>query len=119
MSEIEYIDKLAHIKKDILASEAMWESSDYSEAGGGSYGSYARNSGRSNARSGAYARGRGSNARRDSMGRYSRDGGSYDGGYNGGYSGAEDDFRMEVQELMQSAPNEQIRMKLQKLMSEM
>lgn len=36
----------------------------------------------------------------------------------GGYSGA-DDFRMELQELMQDAPNEQIKMKLQRLMSEM
>lgn len=116
MAEIEYLDKLAHIKKSLLTSEAMWEESDFSEAGG-SYGSYARGgggrgsnrSGRSNY-SGAYARG----ARRDSMGRYSRDGGSYEGGYSGA-----DDFRMELQELMQDAPNEQIKMKLQRLMSEM
>lgn len=130
MAEIEYLDKLAHIKKSLLTSEAMWEDSEFSEAGG-SYGSYARGGqgggssrggqggGRSNAGSGAYARGRGRGARRDSMGRYSRDGGSYEGGsYEGGYSGA-DDFRMELQELMQDAPNEQIRMKLQRLMSEM
>lgn len=131
MAEIEYLDKLAHIKKSLLTSEAMWEDSEFSEAGGGSYGSYARGGqgggssrggqggGRSNAESGAYARGRGRGARRDSMGRYSREGGSYDGGsYEGGYSGA-DDFRMELQELMQDAPNEQIKMKLQRLMSEM
>lgn len=123
MAEIEYLDKLSHIKKSLLTSEAMWEESDFSEAGG-SYGSYARGGGqggrggRSNY-SGAYARGRGRSARRDSMGRYSRDGGSYEGGsYEGGYSGA-DDFRMELQELMQDAPNEQIKMKLQRLMSEM
>ena len=121
MAEIQYGDTLAHFKKSLLTSEAMWEGSEYSEAGG-SYGSYARGgggrgsnrSGRSNY-AGAYARGR----RRDSMGRYSRDGGSYEGGsYEGGYSGA-DDFRMELQELMQDAPNEQIKMKLQRLMSEM
>jgi hypothetical protein len=32
---------------------------------------------------------------------------------------ANDDFRMELQELMQDAPNEQIKQKLQNMMSEM
>lgn len=75
-------------------------------------GSYARG-GRGGSRA-SYARGRGRNARRDSMGRYSREGGSYDG-----YSMGDDDFRMEIKELMQDAPNEQIRQKLQRIMSEM
>ena len=68
-------------------------------------------SGRPYARSyrGSYARGRGRNARRDSMGRYSSE----------GYSRAEDDFRMDLQELVQDAPNEQVRQKLQRIMSEM
>lgn len=67
--------------------------------------------GRSYARSyrGSYARGRGRNAKRDSMGRYSSE----------GYSRAEDDFRMDLQELVQDAPNEQVRQKLQRIMSEM
>lgn len=67
--------------------------------------------GRSYARNyrGSYARGRGRNAKRDSMGRYSSE----------GYSRAEDDFRMDLQELMQDAPNEQVRQKLQRIMSEM
>lgn len=113
MQEIEYADKLAHIKKSLLTSEAMWEESGFSEAGGS--GSYARGQGggsrggRSNY-SGAYARGRSS--RRDSMGRFSRDGGSYESGYSG-------DFRMELEELMQDAPNDQVRQKLQRIMSEM
>lgn len=103
MQDIEYIDKLAHIKKSLLSADEMWDDSEYSNAGDGSYMSYARG-GRGNR--GSYARGR--NARRDSMGRYSRE----------GYSMAEDDFKDELQDLMQSAPNEQIRMKLQRMMSE-
>lgn len=68
-------------------------------------GSYARDGrggnrggrGRSNA---MYSRAR----RRDAMGRYSR---------------AEDDFRMELQELINDAPNDRIRQKMQGIMSEM
>lgn len=116
MQDIEYIDKLAHIKKSLLSADEMWEESEYSMAGDGSYARGGnRGGGRSN-RGGSYegsyasyARGRGRNARRDSMGRYSRE----------GYSMAEDDFKDELQDLMQSAPNEQIRMKLQRMMSEM
>lgn len=121
MAEIEYVDKLAHIKKSLLSAEEMWEDSEYNDAGseggqshrGGS--SYARggNRGRSYDGGSSYARGRGRNAKRDSMGRYSREGGSYN------YSMAEDDFRMDLEELMQSAPNEQIKQKLQRMMSEM
>lgn len=147
MAEIEYVDKLAHIKKSLLSAEEMWEDSEYSEAGGSSY----RRGGRSYAGGGSgqsrrggssrrgssyeggssyedgssyeggssyedgssYARGRGRNARRDTMGRYSR-GGSYEN-----YRMAEDDFKMELKELMQDAPNEQIKQKLQRMMSEM
>ena len=62
--DIEYIDKLTHALKSIKTTLAM---SDYSEE------NYSNG--------GSYARGRGSNVRRDSMGRYSR---------QGGYSGDED-----------------------------
>ena len=58
----------------------------------------------------SYARGRGRNARRDSMGRYSNE---------GGYSGAEEDFRMELEELIEDAPNEHIKQKMRELMREM
>ena len=74
------------------------------------YGSYARGrqgGGRSYARGGSYARGRGRNAKRDSMGRYSRE---------MGYSGAEEDFRIELEELIEDAPNEQIKQKMRDLM---
>lgn len=86
---------------------------DYSEEYSGTYMHEGGNrSGPDMARS--YARGRSRNARRDSMGRYSRDGGS-----SYGYSMAEDDFRMELERVMRDAPNEQVKMKLQRLMSEM
>lgn len=117
MAEVEYIDKLAHIKKSLLTSEAMMEDSEYSGSMDGSYGSrsYRGNYDRSYYSNGSYAGGRGRNARRDSMGRYSREGGSYDGGYSMG----NEDFRTEMQELMQAAPNNQIRQKLQRIVSEM
>lgn len=119
---LEVIDKLAHAIKNIDKIIEAYEEEEYSNAmGGGSYeGSYARGgqgggrggSSRAGGGSygGSYARGRGRGARRDSMGRYSRE---------GGYSRAEDDFRMELEELMQDAPNDQIRQKMQRIMSDM
>ena len=102
MSEIDYIDKLAHIKKSLLSAEEMWEDSEYSNADGTNYAMRGGRGGNSY-RGGSYARGRGRGARRDSVGRYSR----------------EDDFRTELEDLIQDAPNEQVRMKLQRLISEM
>lgn len=57
----------------------------------------------------SYTRGRGRNARRDSMGRYSSE---------MGYSGAEEDFRMDLEELIEDAPNEQLKQKMRQLMQE-
>lgn len=105
MQEVQYLDTLAHTKKNLLKADEMWDESEYSMAGDRSY---ARD-GRMIRNNMSYARGRGRNARRDAMGRYSRD----------GYSMAEDDFKMELQDLMQDAPNEQVKMKLQRMMSEM
>lgn len=104
MAELEYLDKLTETKKNLLKIEMLEEDSEYSNAMRGSYrggrgGSYD---------DGSYARGRGRNAKRDSMGRYSSE----------GYSRAED-FRMELEDLMASAPNDRIRQKMQSLMAEM
>lgn len=78
MSEIQYMDVLAHAKKNLLTGEAMMESEEYSMEGGMSN-----------------ARGRGRNARRDSMGRYSSRGGSYEGrSYEGG---SYDDYDMSME----------------------
>lgn len=83
MAEIQYVDTLSHIKKNLLKGEEMMEEGN------------------------SYARGRGRNARRDSMGRYSseydnssyRDGGnssyensSYRGG-NSSYEGGNSSYR--------------------------
>ena len=114
MQEVQYMDTLAHAKKNFLKADEMWEESEYSEAGGGYGQSRAGGSYRGGA---SYARGgRGRGARRNAMGQYSRNNG---GSSYGNYSMAEDDFRMELQDLMQDAPNDQIKMKLQHLMSEM
>lgn len=78
--DLEYIHKLTDTVKNIDKIEMLEEDDGYSEASdwmgeGRMYGT-------------SYARGRGRNARRDSMGRYSREGGySDDGmGYDGGSS---------------------------------
>ncbi|MBP5362870.1 MAG: hypothetical protein J6Y71_07635, partial [Ruminococcus sp.] len=58
---------------------------------------------------GSYGRGR--NANRDRMGRYAERGYSR--------ADAEEDFRTEIEELMNKAPDEQSRKKLEKLMQDM
>jgi len=112
----EYANKSNLSKDDVMSIKYLSSSIDhicnilekadeeeYSNAMGNSYEmSYARGG-----RGSSYARG--GNVRRDSMGRYSRE---------RGYS-MEDDFRSELEELMREAPNEQIKMKLQRIMSEM
>ena len=113
---LEIVDKLAHAIKNIDKIIEAEEAEGYSGAmGGGSYrggrgGSYRGGSYEGGSYEGSYARGRGRNARRDSMGRYSRE---------GGYSRAEDDFRMELEELIQDAPNERVKQKMHEIMREM
>lgn len=72
--------------------------------GGGSYrgggGRYSRDGGYLYSRN-SYARGRGQNAPRDSMGRYSN---------------ADGDFAEQLEQLMRDAPNDQIRQQVQNLM---
>lgn len=93
MAEMQYVDTLAHAKKNLLKAEEM--SDDYSNDMGYSRRGYSR---RSNGSS--YAR------RRDSMGRYSR-----------GYSMAADDMVDELRELMQDAPDEHTKREFQKFIS--
>ena len=108
MTEIQYMDTLAHAKKNLLKSDEMMEESDYSMDGG----SYARGNMRTD-RGGnsyrydgetSYARGRGRNARRDSMGRYSTAG---------------DGMIEELRDLMNDAPDEKTRMEFQRFISKM
>ena len=96
MQEIQYADTLAHLKKNLLKSDEMMED------GFGEYSmayypmtSYAEDAGgRGNYYSGtgmrSYARGRGGNVRRDSMGRYSRAG---------------DDVKERLMDIMEDAPD--------------
>lgn len=108
MQEVQYMDTLAHAKKNLLKSEEMMEGGSYSMDGDYAYAREGRRY--SSARMG---RGRGSNASRDSMGRYSSNRYSRDG-----YS-TEEDFRSELEELMREAPNERVKQRLQMMMDEM
>ena len=121
MAEIQYADTLAHMKKNLLKGEEMY-SDEYSMARddmrsyrGGSYGrsyegggysgeSYARGDGR----------GRGRNARRDSMGRYS----SRDGYINNGYS-YHDDMMGDLRALMEDAPDDKTRHEFKRFIEKM
>lgn len=111
MAEIQYVDTLAHAKKNLLKADEMWEDSEYSMDGGRSYARGRRSMRGGNSYryegEGSYARGRGRNAKRDSMGRYSRE----------GYSMAGDEMIDELRDLMQDAPDEQTRMEFQRFIS--
>lgn len=94
--DIDYVDKLTHALKSIKTTIAMMESE-------GSYADgmndYTRNGG-----SYRYSYARGRNVRRDNMGRYSN-----------GYS--RDSMVEKLHELMEDAPNDQIRQDIQRLIS--
>lgn len=112
MAEIQYLDTLAHTKKNLLKADEMMEESEYSMDGGNNYSreGYSRRRGNSYRGSsyegGSYARGRGGNARRDSRGRYSR---------NDGYSmGDAQEIVEELRGLMNEAPDDKTRMEFQR-----
>lgn len=116
MQEVQYADTLAHLKKNLMKADEMMEDefgeysmayypmTSYAEEGGGK-GMYSNRmmGGRS------YARGRGSNAKRDSRSRYS----------SRGYSMASEDFRMELEDMIEDAPNERVKAKLRDIMQDM
>ena len=100
-SSLDVVDKLSHATKNICKIIEDAESENgYSRANpyydDRSYGSYARG-------------GRGGNARRDSMGRYSRDGYSRDSG----------ELMRELHELMEDAPDEKTRQEFQRFIQKM
>lgn len=138
-SDLEYVDKLTHTLKSIKATMAMVEDEGeegYSRRGGSYYregGQDGRGGGNSSYRGGqggrggsssyyregggqgggsSYARGRGRNARRDSMGRYAR---------AGGYSREEgkEDMIEQLREIMEDAPDQQSQQEIQRLISKM
>jgi len=99
MAEVQYMDTLAHAKKNLLKADKM--SDDYS----GYYRSYDGN--RSYDRNRSYDdRSRsydGRSSRRDSMGRYSREG----------------DMMSELRALMEEAPDERTRKEFERFISKM
>lgn len=106
---LEVVDKLSHSIKNLDKIIENYEGEGYSNRDGGSYergGRSNRGSYEGSYRGGSYARGRGSNARRDSMGRYSRE----------GYSRA-DDLMDSLYGLMEEAPNDRVRQEMQKFVS--
>ena len=125
--EIDSVYKLMDIVKD---AHCIWqyedEESEYSEEGRSYDGSYAR--GGRNYRGGrynydsyddgmSYARGRGRNARRDSMGRYSRD---YRGSYERGYSrDGKEEYKEQLRMMMEDAPDENTRQSIKRMIDNM
>lgn len=105
---LDVVDKLTHSIKNIdKIIEVCEEDEEYSSRGYMRGGSYGR--GRMSYDDGmSYARGR--NARRDSMGRYSR---------TGSYSMNSGEMVESLREMMQDAPNDQIKMEMQKLVQKM
>ena len=109
MGDLETVHKLTDTVKNILKIDTLSDELGYSEDGhyvgeGRIYGT-SYESGYSERDGSSYARDR-RYAKRDSMGRYSRDGGmSYRGGMRGGYSREEGkEYMMEsLEDLMESA----------------
>ena len=108
MAEVQYLDTLAHTKKNLLKADEMSDG-EYS----GRYDNYLSNTsyergdnrnGRMSMGRDSYARGRGRNAKRDSMGRY---------------SSAGDDLVEELRDLMEDAPDERTKMEFQKFIQKM
>lgn len=99
MAEVEYADKLAHLKKNLLKGDEMM-GEGYSETN------------RMYPYDSSFARGRGSDARRDSMGRYSST--TYPR-----YSMDNRDMVQELRDLMNNAPDDRTRQKFQRFINEM
>lgn len=120
---LDVVDKLSHAVKNLckiiemkedeeeysgdMMGNRMMDGTSYARGGnrggsrGGSYrGSY-------EGRGGSYARGRGSNARRDSMGRYSSE---------RGYSRDGMEMADQLRDLMEGAPDEAIRKDIERLL---
>ena len=103
---LDIVDKLAHTIKNLDKIIETYEEEEsrgsYNYGGNMSYRGGSYDDGRS------YARGRGSNARRDSMGRYSRE----------GYSRA-GEMADRLRELMSDAPDDHTRQEIQRLVTRM
>ena len=110
--DISYIDKLTHSIKSLKTTIAMVEAEDGGSYSDGSYRMYPHwNSYNDGMDNGSYARGRGRNARRDSMGRYSRD------GYGGNGYSRDQEMISELRELMNDAKDDRTRQEFQRFIN--
>lgn len=98
MAELEYADKLAELKKNILKIDKMTGEGEFSMADGPYYGGMHDRS---------YARGN----RRGRMNQY--------GSYDMGYSRENDEMIEELRDLMHEAPNEKTRAEFEKFIHKM
>lgn len=121
-SDIEYADKLAHLKKNLLKTDEMME--EYSGEGRG-YDSfrgemYSRRGNSYDGRGGRGSsfdnRGRGSNAQRDSKGRYSS-ADNYSRYLRDDYSMDAGEIVEDLRELMNQAPDDRMRQEIKKIMN--
>lgn len=129
--DLETLHKLTDTVKNIDKIEMLEDEGGYSE--GGDWMGEGRIYGQTYRGGESYARGRGRNARRDSMGRYSReggrteDGGSYRrggrGGYSreGGYSMADgiDDMMEKAEEMLEEAETPEQKQAIHKFIKEL
>ena len=122
--EIDSVYKLMDIVKD---AHCIWkyedEESDYSEDGRSYDGSYARavrGSYRGSYDDGMSYRGR-MNAKRDSMGRYARDGyrDSYDGMMRGYSRDGKEEYKENLRHMMETAPDENTRQSIKRMLDNM
>ena len=129
VNTLEKLHKLTDTYKNFCKIEMLAEESEtggHSEARGGRGGSYMHGSSYDDDMMYSERRGRGRNAKRDSMGRYSSEGGSYEGGSSyerggqGGYSRdeASDWMMRELGSMMEDADPKQ-REALKKCMREL
>ncbi|MBQ9250686.1 MAG: hypothetical protein IJ179_10025 [Oscillospiraceae bacterium] len=100
-SDLQIIDWATHAKKSMLAIDEMEGGYSENEDGYSRRGDSYRNS---------YARGR--NAKRDSMGRYAREGRNYS------RDDGKEEYMEQLHELMQNAPDERSRQNIQRMIRE-
>lgn len=108
---LERVDMLAHAVKNLDHIIEKYEEAEYSgNMDGRSYGGRPYRDGGSYDGGRSMARGRGSNARRDSMGRYASD------GYSRGDDGSMAD---QLREMAEMAPDERTRQEINRLASKL
>jgi len=108
--DLEKLDKLTHSLKSVKGTMQMEQADEEGYSGRYPYwmgGAYADGNG-SSMNTGSYARGRGRNARRDSMGRYS-----------GEYGYSRNDLADKMRELMADAPDDRTRQEIQRMVEKL